>query len=121
MTYFYYKNVSKNGTFTIKNIAKFSLGVIKLANLLYKRQTFISNQVGQKLPQNENIFRYDPTINMLLKMGGDWVFSAKFCLGTMKSTYLLCKHLTLISNLGWPKERRGISTFFGIISQKICF
>ena len=84
MTYFYYKNVSKNGTFTIKKIAKFSLGVIKMAHLLYKRRTFISNQGGQKLPQNLNIFRYDPTIKMLLKMGGNWVFSAKFLLGGAK-------------------------------------
>ena len=55
-TYFYYKNVSNNGTFIIKKIAKFSLGVIKLAHLLYKRQILISNQGGQKLPQNEKIF-----------------------------------------------------------------
>ena len=84
MTYCYYKNVSKNGTFTIKKIAKFSLGVIKLANLLYKRQTFISNRGGRKLPQNQNIFRYDPTIKMFLIMGGHWVFSAKFLLGGAK-------------------------------------
>ena len=112
-TYFYYKNVSNNGTFIIKKIAKFSLEVIKLAHLLYKRRTFINNQDGQKLPQNQNIVRYDPTIKMLLKMGGDGVFSAKFVLGTMKSTHLLYKHLTFLSNLCWPKERRGISTFFG--------
>ena len=53
-TYFYYKNVSKNGTFTIKKIAKFSLEVIKLAHLLYKRRTFISNRAVQKLAQNQN-------------------------------------------------------------------
>ena len=54
-----------------------------MAHLLYKRQTFISNQGGQKLPQNLNIFRCHfqvPTIKMLLKMGGNWVFSAKFLL-----------------------------------------
>ena len=70
-----------------------------MAHLLYKIQTFISNQGGQKPPQNQNISRYDPTIKMLLKMGGDWVFSAEFRLGTMKSTHLLCKHLTFLSNL----------------------
>jgi len=55
-----------------------------LANLLYKRQTFISNRGGRKPPQNLNIFRNDPTIKMLLIMGGHWVFSAKFLLGGAK-------------------------------------
>ena len=117
-TYFYYKNVSNNGTFIIKKIAKFSLGVIKLAHLLYKRRTFISNQGGQKPPQNQNISRYDPTIKMLLKMGGDWVFSAKFRLGTMKSTHLLCKHLTFLSNLyGGQKKGEEFPLFLGMISR----
>ena len=52
MTYFYYKNVSKNGTFTIKKIAKFSLGVIKMAHLLCEKWTFISNPGGPKVGSN---------------------------------------------------------------------
>ena len=55
-----------------------------MAHLLYKRRTFISNQRGQKPPQNQNIFRYDPTIKMFLIMGGHWVFNANFLLGGAK-------------------------------------
>ena len=93
MTYCYYKNVSKNGTITIKKFSKFSLEVIKLAHLMYKIRTFISNRGGQKLAQNQNfsLFRYDLRTKMFLKMGPNWFFRAKFLLGTTTSTHLLYK------------------------------
>ena len=37
-------------------------------------------------------------------MGPDWVYGAKFLLDTTKSTHLLHKLLTLLSNQGWPKD-----------------
>ena len=55
-------------------------------------------------------------------MGGDWVFSAEFRLGTMKSTHLLCKHLTFLSNLyGGQKKGEEFPLFLGMISRKKMF
>ena len=51
-----------------------------------------------------SLFCYDLMIKMFLKMGPNRVFSAKFLLQPMKSTYLLFKKLTLLVTQGGQNE-----------------
>jgi hypothetical protein len=79
-----------------------------MAHLLYKIQTFISNQGGQKPPQNQNV-SYFRCMLTEVKDGSGFGFDAKFRLDTTKSSHRLHTLLTLLSNQGWQKETETLS------------
>ena len=87
--------------------AKFLLGTTTSTHLLYKNWTFLSNQGWQKNTTKKENFTFSVWSynKMFLKIGLNGVFSAKFLLGPMKSTYLLYKKWTLLVTQGGQNER----------------
>ena len=86
--------------------AKFRLDTTKSSHLLHTLLTLLSNQGWPKDAPRTEIFTfcYNFIIKTFLKMGPNGVFSAKFSLGAMKSTYILYIKWTLFVTQVGQKE-----------------